>query len=216
MHYNVGDKVITGYVNNLEQQKYSGKICTVKDVALYPNGDLKFYTLEETENCIWHNEDILGYAKAGEKYRLFIDSDGDLYVRAVKDFGSVRAGDLGGEVENENTLSQSGDCWVDNDSSALGNAVVRGNAQVKNCSHIRGNATVEGNAVVEFFSFVEGDAVIDGDAAVHREARIGGTAHVGGTARIFGEFDISSGEILSGTYDYENLSDRDRLFASLS
>ena len=33
-------------------------------------------------------------------------------IRALKDFGNVKAGDLGGWVEHEGNLSQDGDCWI--------------------------------------------------------------------------------------------------------
>jgi len=33
-------------------------------------------------------------------------------IRALRDFGSVKAGDLGGWIESELNLSHEGDCWV--------------------------------------------------------------------------------------------------------
>ena len=45
-------------------------------------------------------------------------------IKALKDFGSVKEGDLGGFIESEKNLSQEGDCWVG------GNAWVGGYAQV--------------------------------------------------------------------------------------
>ena len=55
-------------------------------------------------------------------------------IKALKDFGNVKKGELGGYVESERNLSQEGNCWV------YGNALVYGNAKV--C----GNAEVCGNA----------------------------------------------------------------------
>ncbi len=55
-------------------------------------------------------------------------------IKALKDFGNVKKGELGGYVESERNLSQEGNCWV------YGNAWVCGNAEV--C----GNARVCGNA----------------------------------------------------------------------
>ena len=45
-------------------------------------------------------------------------------IKALKDFGSVKEGDLGGFIESEKNLSQEGDCRVG------GNAWVDGYAQV--------------------------------------------------------------------------------------
>lgn len=33
-------------------------------------------------------------------------------IRALRDFGDVKAGDFGGWIESEDNLSQAGDCWV--------------------------------------------------------------------------------------------------------
>lgn len=55
-------------------------------------------------------------------------------IKALKDFGNVKKGELGGYVESEYNLSQIGNCWV------YGNARVCGDAEL--C----GNAWVYGNA----------------------------------------------------------------------
>lgn len=46
-------------------------------------------------------------------------------IRAIIDFGCIVAGEIGGWIESEDNLSQSGDAWVS------GNARVSGNAEVK-------------------------------------------------------------------------------------
>ena len=53
-------------------------------------------------------------------------------IRAVRDFGDVRVGDLGGYIESEAHLSHEGDCWVYDIAEVYGpGAVVRGNARVR-------------------------------------------------------------------------------------
>ena len=64
-------------------------------------------------------------------------------IRALIDFGNVKAGDLGGGIESEKNLSQEGNCWV------YGNALVYGNARVCgrqdifwiSCTRSRGDTT---------------------------------------------------------------------------
>ena len=63
-------------------------------------------------------------------------------IRALKDFGGVRAGDLGGWVEKDDNLSQLGACWITE------NAWVYGNAQVYGSARVYGNARVTGNAAI--------------------------------------------------------------------
>ena len=63
-------------------------------------------------------------------------------IKALVQFGNVNAGDLGGWVEKEENLSQSGNAWVSGNARVYGNAEVSGNAEVY------GNAEVSGNAEV--------------------------------------------------------------------
>lgn len=51
-------------------------------------------------------------------------------IRALVAFGDVDAGELGGWIEKESNLSQSGDAWVSGDARVYGNARVSGNAWV--------------------------------------------------------------------------------------
>lgn len=61
-------------------------------------------------------------------------------IKALIDFGDVKAGELGGYVEKETNLSQYGDAWVYRHAQVFGNAWVRDNAWM--C----GNAQVSSDA----------------------------------------------------------------------
>lgn len=58
-------------------------------------------------------------------------------IKALKDFGSVKKGDLGGFVEKEDNLSQKGSAWVYGDANVFGSAWVCGDARVS------GDAVIE-------------------------------------------------------------------------
>ena len=49
-------------------------------------------------------------------------------VKALVEFGSVKAGELGGYIEKEENLSHNGNAWVSGDAKVSGNAWVYGNA----------------------------------------------------------------------------------------
>ena len=69
-------------------------------------------------------------------------------IRALKDFGSIKAGSYGGYLESESNLSQEGNCWVCPDAMVSGNARVCGDAWVSGNAWVCGNAMVYGNARV--------------------------------------------------------------------
>ncbi len=54
-------------------------------------------------------------------------------IKALVSFGDVAEGELGGFIERENNLDQSGDAWVCGDARVYGDARVCGDAQVQNC-----------------------------------------------------------------------------------
>lgn len=140
-----------------------------------------------------------------KKYELITEDaisvgDSTLYrIRALRDFGNVKAGDLGGFVESEANLSQVGDCWIYDEAKVYGVARVCENAQVcKNASvggsaRIAGNAWVHGNAVVGGYAHVygvaniHGNAEISGSTDIRGNVEVSGIAHVGGHAHLHGD-----------------------------
>ena len=68
-------------------------------------------------------------------------------IKALVAIGlSVSAGDLGGYVESEKHLSQSGNAWVSGNAEVSGNAWVYGNAEVSGNARVFGDAQIENSA----------------------------------------------------------------------
>ena len=65
-------------------------------------------------------------------------------IKALKDFGDVKAGDIGGFIEKEANLSTSGNAWVRGNAQVYGDARVYGNVQVCGNAWVRGYAQVYG------------------------------------------------------------------------
>ena len=99
-------------------------------------------------------------------------------IRALKDFGDVKAGELGGWVESEHNLSQEGDCWIYDD------------ARVFDGARVFGGATVRNVAIVGDVAKVYGRATIRDNAIVCSYATVGGYATIGGYARVCGYAEV--------------------------
>ena len=69
-------------------------------------------------------------------------------IRAVRDFGDVKTGDLGGWIEKESNLSHAGDAWVRCNALVCGSAVVSNSAVVCGSAVVRDSAVVGDSAVV--------------------------------------------------------------------
>ena len=140
-------------------------------------------------------------------------------VRAKKDFGDVKAGQLGGHVESASNLSQEGDCWIGDNAFVGGkatvsdSAIVDGNALVTGQALINGNATVTGEAKVSGnchiygYARVEENATIDGKADIE-DATICGYAHIGGNAEIHDDIMITGDTEITAPMEF-NFDEQD-------
>lgn len=131
--------------------------------------------------------DVSKEIKEGEpskKYKLetnsFVNNDGTtIYrIRALKSFGNVQKGDLGGFIEKEDNLSQEGNCWVYGDAKVYGNAIVCDDAIVKDYATVSGSAYIRNKACV--FSF----AKVYDNADVCDKAMVGGSCLVHGDTMV--------------------------------
>lgn len=98
-------------------------------------------------------------------------------IKAVRDFGSVKAGEFGGYIEKEENLSHFGEAYVYDNAYVFSNAKVSGNAEVYGNANVSGEASVFSNAKVYGDAEVYGDAKVSGDAEVYGEACVCDTRH---------------------------------------
>lgn len=116
-------------------------------------------------------------------------------IRALRDFSygdrdarihHIRKGTIGGYIEREWNLSQSGGCWISDDSYVYGNARVIDDAQVCENSRVSDHALVEKSATVKR-STISNWSVIRGGAIVDN-AFVGDKTIIGGLAKVEGDF----------------------------
>ena len=87
-------------------------------------------------------------------------------IRALRDFGDVRKGMLGGYVEDESCLSHDGDCWI-YDSAFVGKG-----CRVMEHSKIYDNVNIMGGVSIRGHSLVKGGFDISGDVISIIDSRI--------------------------------------------
>ena len=144
-------------------------------------------------------------------------------IKAVKDFGSIKAGEFGGWIENEKNLSQDDNAWIYGDAMVFDNAKIFGNAEVydnakifgnaKTFGHanVSGNAKVYGNANVFGYSNVSDYAKVYGNANVSVYANVFGYANVSGNANVFGHANVSDN---AEVYGNANVSDYAKVYGN--
>ena len=102
-------------------------------------------------------------------------------IRALKDFGEIRKGDIGGWIEAERNLSIYNTAWVFGQAQVYGNAFVAEGAAVDDKAQIRDNASIYGNACVYNEAQVYGNARIFGEAQIYDCGHVCGYAAIGGS-----------------------------------
>ncbi|MCG0998892.1 hypothetical protein LG413_12290 [Acetobacter persici] len=129
-------------------------------------------------------------------------------IRAVRSFGNVQAGDLGGWVETDGNhkegrttrlpnLSHDGDCWLYGDAKAFAGANVNGDAKMKGLAQAFGEAVVGGSSIVADHAVIDGlhkrrpISEGRGDAVVALNAEVLGYSQVRGE-RVSGEAKINT------------------------
>jgi carbonic anhydrase/acetyltransferase-like protein (isoleucine patch superfamily) len=138
------------------------------------------------------------------------------FVNSIGDTITVEPGDLGGYVQSEDNLSQSGNCWVfDNavvmnestlsgnavamdsatvceqarlsdNAKAVGNCQISGDASLRNHAMANGKAIVTGNAILRDYSIAGGESIVTDHAELAEYAITDGSAYILDSAKIAG------------------------------
>ena len=89
------------------------------------------------------------YELVKEDTKTFVDGNAIYRIRALKDFGDVKAGDLGGYIEKEENLFQEGNCWVYDNAKVFDNVQVFDNAKIYDKAEIFTNIEIGGETEVK-------------------------------------------------------------------
>ena len=134
-----------------------------------------------------------------KKYKLIKSDIKGLYrVKAVRDFGDVKKGDIGGYVENPNNLSHEGYCWVHDNAIIHDNVKIYDNARIYGNSEIWDYAVIQDNARIYGNSEIWDYAVIDGNSRIYGDSQIWDYAIIRDNALIYGDSAISGNAFIDG------------------
>lgn len=120
-------------------------------------------------------------------------------IRAVRDFGSVAGGELGGWIEKEENLSHDGDCWIYDNAKAFDNARVFENAEVFGSVTIQNEAAIYGDAVIYGGALIERHAVVSGNARILHLAVVTDNARIYQDSIVLGKARVQDGAVIAGS-----------------
>ncbi len=138
-------------------------------------------------------------------HRIKALRDFDPEIKALGDFGHVKAGELGGWIQSDKNLSHEGTAWVFGNACVMDLALVEddacvcdsamiseaarisGIANVKDYAIVTNCATISDWVTIRDRAFVGGNAKIEGGVCVYGGASVYEDAHISGDARLFGD-----------------------------
>lgn len=127
-------------------------------------------------------------------------------IRAIRSFGEVNAGDLGGWIEKERNLSHKKTAWVMEDAEVRDNAMVQDNACIRGSAKIRGNAKIRGHAKIADKAIIRGHAKIDDYVEISGNVIIEGNARIHCYVMIWGRVEISGNAMIGEIDSYIEIS----------
>jgi hypothetical protein len=84
-------------------------------------------------------------------------------VRAIRDFGDVKEGDIGGFVSGFQNLDTKDNSWIYHDACVLWYSRVEGEAQVRDNAQVIGNAVIKDTATIRDSVYISGNPIICGN-----------------------------------------------------
>lgn len=82
-------------------------------------------------------------------------------IRACRDFGDVKNGDLGGWVTSHASLSHEGNCWIDDQSYLIGDNIRIGEDAVLKNTIVTGRVIILGSSLIENSDFNGLDILVE-------------------------------------------------------
>lgn len=132
-------------------------------------------------------------------------------IKALRDFGDVKTGQLGGWIEKESNLSHDGNCFVYDEAvvcddakisqSAIvkDSAVIMNNAKIGDYASVMDRAIVRDNAVIQNYAQVQDEALVAGNSVVEDRATIKGMSFVNEEAKISGSAIVMDDAVVKGS-----------------
>ena len=113
-----------------------------------------------------------------KKYKLLLDdfivlNEVKVFrIQALRTFGDIKKGELGGYVQKEENLSHDKNSWISEDAKAFGNSRIFENAWIYGTSQAFENCRIFGDTKIFGNAEIFGDALIFGKTRIHGDTKI--------------------------------------------
>ena len=110
-----------------------------------------------------------------KKYEILMDKKNTIEwkghtlhrIRALRDFGDIKKGDIGGFVENENNLSHKGNCWIYDDAKAMDDSIMYDNSRIYDKSELHDDSVMYNYTRMYDYSELHNNSIMNDDSAMY-------------------------------------------------
>ena len=150
-----------------------------------------------------------------KKYEMLMDEENTIEwkghtlhrIRALRDFGDIRKGDIGGFVENENNLSHKGNCWIYDDAKAMDNSIMYDNSRICDKSELHDDSRMYNYTRMYDYSELHNNSIMNDDSEMHDISKMYGNSIMYDYSEMYGDSELNNkaklyGKLISKVDDF--------------
>ena len=135
-----------------------------------------------------------------KKYEILMDKENTiewkghtLYrIRALRDFGDIRKGDIGGFVENENNLSHKGNCWIYDDAKAMDDSIMYDNSRICDKSELHDDSEMYNYTRMYDYSELHNNSIMNDNSEMHDISKMYGNSIMYDDSEMYGDSELNN------------------------
>ena len=110
-----------------------------------------------------------------KKYEILMDKKNTIEwkghtlhrIKALRDFGDIKKGDIGGFVENENNLSHKGNCWIYDDAKVMDDSIMYDYSRICDKSELHDDSRMYNYSKMYDYSELHNNSIMNDDSAMY-------------------------------------------------
>ena len=161
-----------------------------------------------------------------KKYEILMDEENTIKcgshtlhrIKALRDFGDVKKGDLGGYVESEYNLSHEGNCWIYDDAKAMDYSRMYDDSKMYDDSEMYDNSAMYNNSEMYDNSEMHNYSKMYDNSEMHDCSKMHNYSKMHDYSNIYDYSNMYNNSRMYGNsamYGYGELNNNDQLYGKL-
>ena len=154
---------------------------------------------------------------SNKKYEILMDEKNTIEfegrtlhrIKALRDFGDVKKGDIGGFVENDYNLSHEGNCWIYDSAKAMDNSRIYGDSEMYENSKMYGNSKMHDNSKMYGNTIMYDFSELHGNSRMYNYSKMYNYSSMHDCSRMYGDSEMHEN---SKMYDYSVMHDCSKMY----